>query len=138
MAGMGRYFVLVIDGIDFLVGVVHENVFGAFLDALHGTFFRACVGSFGAALAVRDVSGPTAIARHCQNAGEKCDRHSHCSETYFHKVSPSQDVTLSNRSSRARWLALPSSSLYYAFSRKMDEMQKGREDSLESSLCALT
>src|SRR5467141_1796859 len=37
-----------------------------------------------------------------------------------------------------RWLALPSSSLYYALYRKMDEMQKRREDSLESSLCALT
>src|SRR5438094_1142075 len=53
MAGMRRYFVLRVDDINFLVGVVHAHVLGAMLlDALGAAFGRLVIGALDSALAV--------------------------------------------------------------------------------------
>src|SRR5207253_10673748 len=53
MAGMRRYFVLRVDDIHFLVGVVHEHVLGAMLlDALGRALASLIIGALDSALAV--------------------------------------------------------------------------------------
>src|SRR5215475_9416841 len=80
--------VLSINGVNFLVGVIHEHVLCAvFLDALGGAFAGLVVRAFDAALAVRDVSGPAAVGCHGESGcKESCRRE--CCKTYFHN-SPS-------------------------------------------------
>src|SRR5436190_13069949 len=53
MAGMRRHFVLCVDNIHFLVGVVHEHVLGAMLlDALGCALASLFIGALDSALAV--------------------------------------------------------------------------------------
>src|SRR5207302_1406883 len=80
MAGMRRYFVLRVDHVHLLVGVVHEDVLGSMLfDALHRTFRSAglVVCPLCPALAVGNPAGHGAVCRHreCPSEKRRCDCH---------------------------------------------------------------
>src|SRR5207245_2468681 len=65
VAGMLRYFVLRVDDIHLLVGVVHKHVLGAmFLDALGRAVAGLFVRTFRSALAVGNPAGPGTVCRH--------------------------------------------------------------------------
>src|SRR6266566_4005916 len=84
MAGMRRHFVLRIDHVHFLVGVVHEHVLGAMLlDALGRALASLVVCAFYSTLAVGDPAGPGIVPRHRERSREQ--RRCHCHrESYFH------------------------------------------------------
>src|SRR5262245_59297360 len=72
VSGVSRHFVLIVDGVDLLVRVVDEHVFGAvFLDALGRAFAGLGVSALDAALAVGNPAGPAAIGGHGQSCGKQ-------------------------------------------------------------------
>src|SRR5260370_17847309 len=87
MASVSRDFVLVSDGVHLLVGIVHENVFRAFLDAFHGAFGRAFMRSLRAALAICDVAGPASVTCECECADEKGNNYNRAKPD-FHAMPP--------------------------------------------------
>src|SRR5882762_4226680 len=59
MSGMRRHFVLRVDYVHLLVGVVHEHVLGAvLLDALGGAIAGLLIRALYSTLAVGNVAGP--------------------------------------------------------------------------------
>src|SRR5713101_4892107 len=79
--------ILRINGVNFLVGVVHEHIFGAFFfDALGGALASLGVCSLGSALAVRNPAGQTAVCRHSHGC---CKQRCCCDgcDSKFHKHS---------------------------------------------------
>src|SRR5579859_295213 len=88
MASVGRHLVLRVNGVDFLVCVIHEHILGAMLlHTLGGAFAGLVVGALDPALAVGNVSRPAAIGRHGES-GCKESRRRQCCKTYFHSVPP--------------------------------------------------
>src|SRR6516162_4301303 len=72
MAGMRRHFVLRVDNVHFLVGVVHKHVLGAvLLDALSGALAGFLVRAFRPALAVGNPAGPGTVCCHGKSPGEQ-------------------------------------------------------------------
>src|SRR5579884_2355513 len=76
MTGMVGHFVLGVDGIDLVVGVIHEHILGAvLLDALDGAIASFGLCPLGTALAVGNPAGHAAVRRHCQSRCKqsRCD-----------------------------------------------------------------
>src|SRR6266849_602149 len=71
MSGMLGHFVLIVDGVNFLVRVIHKYVLRPRLGALDCAFPRSLVRCLRAALGVGDVACPAAVARHGQRPGEQ-------------------------------------------------------------------
>src|SRR6266404_3291799 len=86
MAGMSRHFVLVRDRVNLLIGVVYENQLRAFLYTFCGAFLCALVGGLGAAFAIRNIAGPTALARERQCGSDQYDADAY-RKTCFHGIS---------------------------------------------------
>src|SRR5215467_1913223 len=91
MSRVSRDFVLIVDGVDLLVRVVDEHIFGAmFLDTLGGAFAGFGVGALDAALAVGNPASPAAIGGH----GHSCGKQRRCAngcKSKFH-LSPSRKL----------------------------------------------
>src|SRR5262245_23085749 len=91
MTGVRRHFVLVVEGVDFLVRVVDENILCAmFFDALGGALAGFGVSALDAALAVGNPAGPAAIGGH----GHSCGKQGRCGDgckSKFH-LSPSRKL----------------------------------------------
>src|SRR5215467_6234626 len=88
MSGVGRHFVLRINGVDLLVCVIDEHILCAmFLDALGGAFAGLIVGALDAALAVGDISRPASVGCHGESGCKESGRRQSC-KTYFHSVPP--------------------------------------------------
>src|SRR5216684_8550121 len=148
MAGMRRHFVLRIDHVHFLVGIVHEHVLGAMLlDALGRALARLVVCAFYSTLAVCDPAGPGVVRRHRERSREQHRCHCH-RESYFHAFPlqrnplrffdpPGCPVAWHRGRLVSRLFLLPTTTYYGEFLFP-DERQQKRGDSLESSpvLCA--
>src|SRR5712671_4231109 len=85
MAGMSRHFILVRDRVNLLIGVVYENQLRAFLYTFCGAFLCALVGGLGAAFAIRNITGPTALARERQRGSDQYDADAY-RKTCFHGI----------------------------------------------------
>src|SRR5882757_1189798 len=86
MAGMSRHFVLVRDRVNLFIGVVYENQLRAFLYTFCGAFLGTLVGSLGAAFAICNIAGPTALARERQCGSDQYDAYAY-RKTCFHGIS---------------------------------------------------
>src|SRR5882672_156419 len=86
MAGMGCHLVLVRDCVHLLIAVVYENQRRAFLYTFCRAFLCALVGGLGAAFAVRNIAGPTALARERRYGSDQYDSYAY-RKTCFHGIS---------------------------------------------------
>src|SRR6266404_4756402 len=91
MAGISRHFFLVRDRVNLLIGVVYENQLRAFLYTFCGAFLCALVGGLGAAFAIRNIAGPTALARERQRRSDQYNADAY-RNMCFHGI-PLLDIT---------------------------------------------
>jgi hypothetical protein len=92
VTGMSGNFVLSVNGIDFLVGVIDEDILGTvFLDALGGAIGGAFMGAFRATSAVGYPTRPSTVSRRRDGRGKQKQCRSN-EKTEFQGDSPQSEM----------------------------------------------